>query len=189
MKEPRANKSSFPRVGEGYSKLSLYPLINGGIPIIGLGYLGSCMISSYSFQDSLISCGSDPIYIEAEYLNNPFVIQSFLTLQGSHYSLRGSSLQDQSNKLNLYGTSKSLFHKFYIDYCIHIISTNFLNPSQYIVNFLDFNLLNLLGPRSIEKGSYHRNRFINLFYSGNLVSYLLLNLILIPLGMILLLGN
>ena len=132
-----------------------------------------------------MGCGI-PI-IEAEYLNNPFIIQSFLTLHGSHYSLRASSLQDISNKLNLYGTSKSLFHKFYIDYCIHIISTNVLN--RYIVNFLDFNLLNLLGPRSIEKGSYHRNRFINLFYSGNLVSYLLLNLILIPLGMILLLGT
>ena len=132
-----------------------------------------------------MGCGI-PI-IEAEYLNNPFILQSFLTLHGSHYSLRASSLQDISNKLNLYGTSKSLFHKFYIDYCIPIISTNFLNPSQYIVNFLDFNLLNLLGPRSIEKGSYHTNRFINLFYSGNLVSYLLLNLIVILLGMILLL--
>ena len=120
-----------------------------------------------------MGCGI-PI-IEAEYLNNPFIIQSFLTLQGTCYSLRVYSFNIISNKLNLYGTSKSLFHKFYIDYLIHIIATNFLNPSQYIVNFLDFNLLNLLGPRTVEKGSYPTNRFINLFYSGNLVSYLLLN--------------
>jgi hypothetical protein len=58
-----------------------------------------------------MGCGI-PI-IEAEYLNNPFIVQSFFTLHGSHYSLRASSFQDISNKLNLYGTSKSLFHKFY----------------------------------------------------------------------------
>ena len=132
-----------------------------------------------------MGCGI-PI-IEAEYLNNPFIIQSFLTLHGSHYSLRASSFKNILYKLHFYGTSKFIFHTFYIDYCINIISTNFLKTSQYIVNFLDFNLLNLLGPRSIEKGSYHTNRFINLFYSGNLVSYLLLNLIVILLGMILLL--
>ena len=132
-----------------------------------------------------MGCGI-PI-IEAEYLNNPFILQSFLTLHGSHYSLRASSLQDISNKFNLYGTSKSLFHKFSIDYCIPIISTNFLKYVNILCNFLDFNFLNLLGPRSIEKGSYHTNRFINLFYSGNLVSYLLFHLILILLGLILLL--
>ena len=75
-------------------------------------------------------------------------------------------------KLNLCGTSKSTFHKFYIDYCINIISTNFLKTCQYIGNFLDLNLLNLLGPRSLEKGSYHSNRLYNLLYSGNLVSLL-----------------
>ena len=36
-----------------------------------------------------------------------------------------------------------------------------------------------LGPRSFEKGSYHTNRFINLLYSGNFISYLLLNFIVI----------
>ena len=32
--------------------------------------------------------------------------------------------------------------------------------------------MNLLGPRSLEKGSYHSNRLYNLLYSGNLVSLL-----------------
>ena len=90
-----------------------------------------------------------------------------------------SRVQNILHKLNFYGTSKFIFHKFYIDYCINIISTNFLKTSQYIVNFLDFNLLNLLGPRTMEKGSYHTNRFINLLYSGNFISYLLLNFIVI----------
>ena len=47
-------------------------------------------------------------------------------------------------------------------------------------------LLNFLGPRSFEKGSYHTNRFINLLYSGNFISYLLLNFIVISVGLILL---
>ena len=35
MKEGRANKSTFPKVGEGYSKLFVFPFIIAGIPIIG----------------------------------------------------------------------------------------------------------------------------------------------------------
>ena len=54
-----------------------------------------------------------------------------------------------------------------------------LRTSKYIANFLDLNLLNFLGPRSFEKGSYHTNRFINLLYSDNFISYLLLHFIVI----------
>ena len=124
--------------------------------------------------------------IEAEYLIKPFAIQFIFTLWGLMLSLRASSFKNILHKLNFYGTSKFIFHKFYIDYCINIISTNFLKTSQYIVNFLDLNLLNFLGPRSFEKGSYHTNRFINLLYSGNFISYLLLNFIVISVGLILL---
>ena len=143
------------------------------------------MLQTSFFYDSLVYNQVEGIpVIEAEYLNNPFIIQALFTLSACYLALRGH-LQDIIYKLNLYNISKTMFHKFYIDYFILMVSTKILITSLYFVNFLDLNLLNLLGPRGMEKGSYHTNRFINLFYSGNLVSYLLLNLIGITVGLFL----
>ena len=187
IKEAKANKTTSFKLKEG-SKLTSLGLIILALASILIGYFSSeaLVISSDLSFDSLYINKNNLNIIEAEYLIKPFAIQFIFTLWGLMLSLRASSFKNILHKLNFYGTSKFIFHKFYIDYCINIISTNFLKTSQYIVNFLDLNLLNFLGPRSFEKGSYHTNRFINLLYSGNFISYLLLNFIVISVGLILL---
>ena len=122
------------KVKEG-SKLSLFPLIMLAIPAIGLGYLGSqqFMVCSSYFQDSFyLNKTVQGSLIQAEQLNNPFLIQALFTFGGIHFANRIRSFQDILYKLNLYGIERAFFHKFYIDYLVNNILKIQLKNSQQV---------------------------------------------------------